>query len=75
MLIESGMQTAATYIGKSQGTGTQWVALRPIFEVCEQEQCFEGGGWRKEAPDELLIDTLTEASQEAQLRQRWQDTP
>ena len=69
------MQTATTYIGNSQGTVTQWVDLRPIFEVCEREKGFEGGGWRKEAPDELLMDTLTEASQEAQLRQRWQDTP
>ena len=30
---EAGMQLAATYIGRRQGTVDQWVALRRIFEV------------------------------------------
>ena len=28
-----------------RGAVSQWVALRPIFEVCERDQGYEGGGW------------------------------
>ena len=36
------MQTAATYIGRSQGTVAQWVDLRPIFEVYTQDPGLKG---------------------------------
>ena len=42
MLRETKMKTADTYIGCSQGMVSQYVALHPIFEVCEHHQCFEG---------------------------------
>ena len=45
---ESGMQTADTYIGHSQGKVVQWVDLIPIFKVCALYQGLEGGvRWRK----------------------------
>ena len=30
----AGTQLVMTYIGRQQGMVSQWVALRPIFEVC-----------------------------------------
>ena len=32
------------YINRRQATVAEWVALRPIFEVCEKETGYEGGG-------------------------------
>ena len=37
VLETAGTQSAATYIGRRQGMVAQWVALRPIFEVCARE--------------------------------------
>ena len=37
-----------TYIGRRQATVAQWVALRPLFEVCAREKGYEGGGNRRE---------------------------
>ena len=44
----AGTQLAMTHIGRRQGTVAQWVALRPIFEVCAGEKVKEGGGPRKD---------------------------
>ena len=33
-----------TYIGRRQETVAQWVALRPLFEVCTREKGYEGVG-------------------------------
>ena len=40
-------QSKKTYIGRQQTTVAQWVALRPLFEVCEREKGYEGGGHRR----------------------------
>ena len=53
----------------------QWVVLRPLFEVCERETGFKGGGrrreawWRQEATEKQLWDTLAD-SQSAKGRRR-----
>ena len=60
------MQKPDTYIIRNKGTVTQWVDLRPIFEVFAREQGFEGEWWKRrplmiqEAPDEFLRETLAE---------------
>ena len=38
----AGTQLAMTHIGRRQGTVAQWVAMRPIFEVCAGEKGKEG---------------------------------
>ena len=38
----SGTQSAMTYIGRHQATVVQWVALRPIIEVCAGEKSYGG---------------------------------
>ena len=32
-----------------KGNVTQWVALRPVFEICAGETGYKGGGHRREA--------------------------
>ena len=57
-------QLEITYIGILQATVAQWVALRPIFEVCAGENGYDGGGlrreawWRQEASEKQLRATL-----------------
>ena len=36
-------QSEMSYIGRLQATMAQWVALRPIIEVCTGEKGYEGG--------------------------------
>ena len=70
-----GTQSARTYIEQRQATVAQWVALRPLFEVCARETGYEGGGWmrkvwwRQEATEKQLQATL-EDSREAKRRRR-----
>ena len=45
----AGMQSVMNYIVRPQATVEQWVALRPIFEVCEGDKGYEGGEHRMEA--------------------------
>ena len=45
----AGTQLERIYIGRRQETVDLWVALRPLFEVCERETWCEGGGCRREA--------------------------
>ena len=33
-------QPLGTYIDRSQATLAEWVALRPILEVCDRETCY-----------------------------------
>ena len=54
---------------------TQWVALRPIFEVCARDKGYrEGGGhrgdswWQQEAPENHSKETLEEILWEASKR-------
>ena len=48
---------ARIYIEKQQAIVAQWVALRPLFEVCARETGYEGGRrsrkewWRQEATE------------------------
>ena len=44
----AGTQSAMIYIGRRQGTVAQWVALRPIFEVCTGEKSYKGLGLRRD---------------------------
>ena len=40
-------QSDGIYIEKRHATVAQWVALRPLFEVCARETGYEGGGLRR----------------------------
>ena len=69
-------QLEITYIGILQATVAQWVALRPIFEVCAEDKGCEGGRrsreacWLQEAAEKQLRATLVEILWEAQMRRR-----
>ena len=45
----AGTHLARIHIEQRQETAAQWVALRPLFEVCARDTGYEGGGLRKEA--------------------------
>ena len=55
MLQAEGTKPLQYYINRRQATVAEWVALRPILEVCEKETGYEGGGslhwqcWRQKA--------------------------
>ena len=63
-----------TYIGRRQANVAQWVALRPLFELCARETWCEGGGrrreawWFQEAIEKQLGSTLAEISREYKRR-------
>ena len=44
VLEKAGTQTLETYIERRQAIVAEWVALRPILEVCDIETGYEGGG-------------------------------
>ena len=58
----------------------KWKDLHPIFEGCAHEKGFEGGGrqripwWRHEDLEEVLRETLVDASQKACLRRGHKNT-
>ena len=60
----AGTKSLREYIDKGQATVAEWVALRPIFEVCAKESGYAGGGkswepwWKQEAAEQQLGDTL-----------------
>ena len=62
-------------MGRRHATLAQWVAMRPLFEVCARETGYGGGGsrreawWRQEAIEKQLQDNLAD-SQEAKGRRR-----
>ena len=70
----AGMQSARTYIGIQQATMAQWVALRPLFEVCARETLYKGGGhkrdawWRQEAPEKQIRATLADLRKDKRRR-------
>ena len=43
-----GTKPLREYINKMQATVAEWVALRPIFEVCKKETRYEGEGKLRE---------------------------
>ena len=59
-------QPIQTYLDRRQATVSEWVALRPIFNVCARETGYEGGGnlrvpWqRQEAAEKQLKFKLEE---------------
>ena len=44
VLQGAGRQTLRTYMARRQAIVAEWVATRPIFDVCAQETGCEGGG-------------------------------
>ena len=48
VLQAAGTKSLREYIDKRQATVAEWVALRPIFEVCAKETGYEGGGKLRE---------------------------
>ena len=60
MLQAEGTKPLREYIDKRQAKVAEWVALWPIFEVCEKETGYEGGGelrepwWQQEAAEQQL---------------------
>ena len=56
------------YINKKQAMLAEWVALRPIFEVCAKETVYEGGWrlrepwWQQAAAEQQLKSTLKDIS-------------
>ena len=44
VIKEAGTHTPGTYIDKRQATVVEWVALRPILEVCDRKAGYEEGG-------------------------------
>ena len=42
VLEKSGTQYLVTYIDRSHATVAEWVASRPILEVCGRDRGYEG---------------------------------
>ena len=63
---EAGNQKLGMHIDKPQAKVAEWVELRPIYEVCDTETGYEGGGrhrdpwWKQPAARKQLMDTLKE---------------
>ena len=74
-LENTGTQSLRAYIDRSQTAVAKWVALRPILEVCDRNQSYEGGGrrrypkWSQTAARKLSC-TLKEISVAA-MERRW----
>ena len=60
VLHGAGTQPIRTYVDMQQAAVAEWVALRPIFDVCTRKTGYEGGGrlgvpwWRQEAAENQL---------------------
>ena len=60
VLQGEGKHSLRTYVDRQQVTVGEWVAIRPIFDVCVRETGYEGGGrlrvpwWRKKAAENHL---------------------
>ena len=74
----AGTKSTITYTGRQQAIVAQWVALRPIFEVCAGETGYEGVYHRREAwclqreDDKKLWATPIEILWEARIRRQWE---
>ena len=64
VLKEAGTHSLGAYIDKRQASMAEWVALRPILEICGKGNGYEGGGrrqelwWRQKADRNQLSATL-----------------
>ena len=68
-------QSARICIERRRATVAQWVALRPLFEVCSRETGYEGGGlrrkvWWSQDMTEKQLRTTLEDSRESKRRRR-----
>ena len=76
VLQGEGTQPIHTYIYRRQVKVLEWVALRPIFELCTKGERYEGGGrlrepwWRQLAAEKNLRDTLEDILVAAREQQR-----
>ena len=76
VLQAAGTKPLREYIDKRQATVAEWVALRPIFEVCAKKTGYEGGGklhepwWRQAAVEQQLEATLKNIPTTARERRR-----
>ena len=63
----AGTQLDRIYIERRQANVAQWVALRPLFEVCAREKGYKGGGrrrkawWRQKETEKQLQSTLADS--------------
>ena len=75
-LEKAGTQYLGTYIDRRHATVAEWVALRPILEVCDIETGYKGGvrrrepWWRQTAATKYLSATLKDILEAARER-RW----
>ena len=68
MLRAAGLQTVTTYIGRQQNTVVDWVATRPIMELCLQMGELtgrEGGGEQQRRWDQMFPHHRVEVEQAA----------
>ena len=76
VLKEAVTQKFGKFIDKRQATVTEWVALRPVLEVCNRGAGYEGGGrrrdllWRQTADQKQLKATLEDILEAARERRR-----
>ena len=60
VLTEAETQTLGEYIDKRKATVAEWVALRPILEICDRKMVYGGNGrqqklwWRQTAAQKQL---------------------
>ena len=45
----AGTHSSRIYMEQQQEIVVQWVALRPLFEVCTRETGYKKWGWRRKA--------------------------
>ena len=48
VLKKARIQSLGDYIDRCQATVAEWLALRPILEVCDRDTGYKGGGRRQE---------------------------
>ena len=71
VIKEAGTHTLGTYIDRRQTTVTEWVTLKPIYEVCYREIGYGGGGrhretwWKKITDQKQLVGKLEEVLEAA----------
>ena len=63
MLQAAGTKPLRYYINRSQAAVAEWVAIRPIFEVCVKYTGYEGGGrvqdlWWQQATEEQQVKAM-----------------
>ena len=65
------MQTSGKYINRQNTTVLEWMALWPIYEVCEKDTGYDGRGgrcepwWRQTVPMEQMRATIESISSAA----------